>query len=256
MKLATWNVNSVIARLPLVLKWIDAAQPDVLCLQETKCTDEKFPKEVFVELGYNIETFGQPTYNGVAILAREPIEDVSRGFPSNEDARARLIAATINGVRVVNVYVPNGQAVGAEKYYFKLEWMRRLRRYFDKNFSAKERVLLCGDFNVAPEERDVHNPKLWQGRILFSDAERERLEEIKQWGLVDSFRLHNQGEKEFSWWDYRMGAFRRNLGLRIDHIWVSKKLAESCKAVWIDKEPRSWERPSDHAPVVAEFDLR
>ncbi|HXG92407.1 MAG TPA: exodeoxyribonuclease III [Blastocatellia bacterium] len=256
MKLATWNVNSVLARLPLVLRWLDQARPDVLCLQETKCTDERFPKAAFAELGYSSETFGQPTYNGVAILSRFECSDIQRGFSDSADAHARLIAATINGMRVVNVYIPNGQFVGAEKYYFKLDWMRRLRAMFDSEFDANELVLLCGDFNVAPEDRDVHNPKLWRGRILFSDAERERLEEIKQWGFIDSFRLHNDEEKQFSWWDYRAGAFRRNLGLRIDHIWVSPPLAKKCLTAWIDKEPRAWERPSDHAPVVAEFIIR
>jgi exodeoxyribonuclease III len=255
LKIATWNVNSITARLPLVLRWMESARPDVLCLQETKCIDERFPHEAFRELGYTAESFGQPTYNGVAIISRAEAREVRRGFSDSADAHARLIAATVSGVRVVNVYVPNGQAVGAEKYYFKLAWMKRLRAFFDSDYDRDQRVLLCGDFNVAPEELDVHNPALWRGRILFSDPERAALAGIKDWGFVDSFRLHNPEAKQFSWWDYRAGGFRRNLGLRIDHIWVSPPLAETCRAAWIDKEPRGWERPSDHTPVVAEFNV-
>ncbi len=254
MKIATWNVNSIIARQPVVIKWLEGARPDVLCLQETKCTDEKFPRAAFEELGYRVESHGQPTYNGVAILSRKKCEDVQRGFPEVEDpAHARLIAATVGGVRVVNIYVPNGQSVGSEKFKFKLAWLRRLRAYFDEEFWADDDVLLCGDFNVAPEERDVHDPRLWRGKILFSRREREALSLIKDWGFEDAFRLHTEEAGHFSWWDYRAGSFRRNAGLRIDHIWTSEKLAADCTASWIDKEPRAWERPSDHTPVVAEF---
>lgn len=255
MKIATWNVNSVTARLPLVLKWLEAAGPHVLCLQETKCTDDKFPAEAFAELGYRSEAFGQRTYNGVAILSRSAVERVQRGFPDDEEgAHARLLAATVEGVRIVNVYVPNGQFVGSDKYRFKLEWMRRLRALFDEEYKQSEQVLLCGDFNVAPEERDVHDPALWEGRILFSRRERAALEQIKAWGFVDAFRLHTEEGGHFSWWDYRQGAFRRNAGLRIDHIWVSEPLSARNTATWIDTEPRTWERPSDHTPVVAELD--
>ncbi|PYS48406.1 MAG: exodeoxyribonuclease III [Acidobacteria bacterium] len=254
MRLATWNVNSINARLPLVLKWLEVAKPDVLCLQELKCVDEKFPAEEFTKLGYNSAVFGQRTYNGVAILSREASTNIQRGFPDDEEgAHARLIAATIKGVRVVNVYIPNGQFVGSDKYRFKLEWMRRLRRFFDESYETKERVLLCGDFNVAPEERDVHDPALWEGHVLFSKRERAALMNIKDWGFTDAFRLHTEEGGHYSWWDYRQGAFRRNNGLRIDHIWVSEPLAKDCKESWIDKEPRTWERPSDHTPVVARF---
>ncbi len=254
MKIATWNVNSVTARLPLVQKWLEAAGPDVLCMQETKCTDEKFPATAFAELGYQSESYGQRTYNGVAILSRVAAEDVERGFHDDEEgAHARLLAGTVEGVRIVNVYVPNGQAVGTDKYRFKLEWMKRLRNFFDRSYERSERVLLCGDFNVAPEELDVHDPDLWQGRILFSKRERAALAEIKRWGFEDAFRLHTKEGGHFSWWDYRQGSFRRNAGLRIDHIWVSVPLAERCTRAWIDTEPRGWERPSDHTPVVAEF---
>ncbi|MDT4969741.1 MAG: exodeoxyribonuclease [Acidobacteriota bacterium] len=254
MKIATWNVNSVIARLPLVTRWLESAKPDVLCLQELKCIDEKFPLDQFRDLGYHAEVFGQRTYNGVAILSRTPPTDVQRGFPNDEEgAHSRLIAATVDGVRVVNVYIPNGQFVGSDKYRFKLEWIQRLQRYFDIH-KTDEPVLLCGDFNVAPEERDVHDPVLWEGRILCSMREREALEQLKGWGFRDAFRLHTEDAGHFSWWDYRMGSFRRDAGLRIDHIWVSDPLARTCKESWIDKEPRTWERPSDHTPVIGVFD--
>jgi exodeoxyribonuclease-3 len=256
MKIATWNVNSVIARLPLVTKWLEAARPDVLCLQELKCMDEKFPAEQFAELGYNSAVFGQRTYNGVAILSVGEATDIQRGFPNDEEgAQARLLAATIEGVRIVNVYVPNGQFVGSDKYRFKLEWMKRLRRFFDEDYKQSELALLCGDFNVAPEERDVHDPPAWEGHVLFSKRERSALAQIREWGFTDAFRLHTEEAGHYSWWDYRQGSFRRNAGLRIDHIWVSPPLAEKCKESWIDKEPRAWERPSDHTPVVARFDL-
>lgn len=255
MKLATWNVNSVVARLPLVLKWLELAAPDVMCLQELKCTDEKFPAAAFAELGYASEVFGQRTYNGVAILSRKPCADVRRGFPDDEDgAHARLLAATVESVRVVNVYIPNGAFVGSDKYSFKLRWMKRLREFFDAQYDTKSPVLLCGDFNVAPDERDVHDPALWEGRILCSRRERATLDEIKRWGFTDAFRLHTDEGGHFSWWDYRAGSFRRNAGLRIDHIWISEPLTQRSTKIWIDAEPRGWERPSDHTPVVAEFD--
>jgi exodeoxyribonuclease-3 len=254
MKIATWNVNSVLARLPLILKWLEQARPDVLCLQEIKCIDERFPAEAFADLGYQSAVFGQPTYNGVAIISRSEIEEIHRGFPDDTaTAHARLLATKVGHIEVINVYVPNGQAVGTDKYIFKLDWLARLREFFDSYYDKHKPVLLCGDFNVAPEDRDVHNPKLWEGRILFSKPERGAIERVKEWGLVDAFRMHNCEEKQFSWWDYRMGSFRRNLGLRIDHIWVTEELAARCKSAWIDKEPRGWDRPSDHAPVVTEF---
>lgn len=254
MIVATWNVNSVLARLPLVLRWLGEARPDVLCLQETKCADERFPAAELAEAGYRSAVNGQPTYNGVAILSRHEIEDVRRGLPADEEgAHARVISATVRGVRLLNVYVPNGQAVGTEKYAFKLEWLKRLRAYLDEEFWADDDVLICGDFNVAPEDEDVHDPDLWRGRILFSRPEREAIEEVRAWGFTDAFRLHHKGAGHFSWWDYRSGSFRRNTGLRIDHIWVSEPLAGRCKRAWIDKAPRGWERPSDHTPVLAEF---
>lgn len=254
MKIATWNVNSVTARLPLVLRWLDDARPDVLCLQETKCADERFPREEFAELGYRSESHGQPTYNGVAILSRAPAADVQRGFPGKEEAsHARLIAATVEGVRVVNVYVPNGQSVGTDKYAFKLRWLERLREFFDDECWPDDEVLVCGDFNVAPEDRDVYDPAEWRGRILFSEPEKRALRHVMEWGFTDAFRLHHPEGGQYSWWDYRAGSFRRNQGLRIDHVWVSEPLARRCTGAWVDKAPRGWERPSDHTPVVAEF---
>lgn len=254
VKIATWNVNSIIARQPVALKWLERERPDVLCLQETKCTEEKFPRAAFEKLGYVVEAHGQPTYNGVAILARGRIEDVQRGFPDAEEpSHARLIAAAVGGVRIVNVYVPNGQSVGSEKFEFKLDWLRRLRDFLDEHYWADDEVLLCGDFNIAPEDRDCYDPSLWRGRILFSQPEKEALAHVKDWGFTDAFRLHEERGGFYSWWDYRASAFRRNEGLRIDHVWVSEPLAARSRRAWIDKEPRGWERPSDHTPVVAEF---
>ena len=254
MKIATWNVNSIAARLPLVLKWLESAGPDVLCLQEIKCVSERFPTADFEALGYACEVFGQPTYNGVAVLSRKPIEAVHRGL-SEEDAtaNARLLAVRTARTWVVDVYVPNGQAVGTDKYVYKLNWMARLRDFLDERMTIDDRVALCGDFNVAPEPIDVHDPKAWEGHVLFSEPEREALEAIREWGLTDAFRLHETGGGHFSWWDYRAAAFRRNAGLRIDHVWVSEPLAAVSTGAWIAKETRAWERPSDHAPVVAEF---
>ncbi|MFN2531817.1 MAG: exodeoxyribonuclease III [Pyrinomonadaceae bacterium] len=254
MKIATWNVNSILARLPNVLRWLDAMKPDVLCMQETKCTDDKFPSEPFQERGYQCLLFGQQSYNGVAIVSRRPCDTSRCGYPDDDETmQSRLLASTVASIQIVNVYVPNGQMVGSEKYAFKLEWLRRLREFFDTHYDKKSNVLLCGDFNVAPEERDVHDPRLWQGRILFSERERAALQQIKEWGFTDTFRMHTEAPGNYSWWDYRAGAFRRNLGLRIDHIWCSAALAARNENTWIDLEPRKWERPSDHAPVIAEF---
>ena len=254
MKIATWNVNSILARLPLVVRWLETARPDVLCMQETKITDDKFPADVFREHGYQSLTLGQQTYNGVAILSRTDCQEVQRGYADDlAGAQARLLAAKVEGLNIVNVYVPNGQMVGSEKYAFKLEWLKRLRAFFDARYEVTAPVLLCGDFNVAPDERDVHDVRLWQGRILFSEPERAAIQEVKDWGFTDAFRLHTEEAGHYSWWDYRAGAFRRNQGLRIDHIWISKALVPRNQSTSIDIGPRTWERPSDHAPVVAEF---
>lgn len=254
MLIATWNVNSILARMSSVTRWLDMVKPDVLCMQETKCTDDKFPTLIFQERGYQCQLFGQQSYNGVAILTKCECEVGRRGYPDDDEtAQSRLLTTTAGGINIVNVYVPNGQMVGSEKYGFKLDWMRRLREFFDANYDRTTPVLLCGDFNVAPEERDVHDVRLWQGRILFSEQERAALQHIKDWGFTDAFRLHTEAGGNYSWWDYRAGAFRRNLGLRIDHIWISDPLVARNVRTWIDMEPRTWEKPSDHAPVIAEF---
>lgn len=254
MLIATWNVNSILARMPSVTRWLDLVKPDVLCMQETKCTDDKFPTLIFEERGYHCQLFGQQSYNGVAILTRDACETGRRGYPEDDEtAQSRLITTQVDGINIVTVYVPNGQMVGSEKYAFKLNWMKRLREFLDVNYDPKTPVLICGDFNVAPDERDVHDVRLWQGRILFSEPERAALEHIKDWGFTDAFRLHTDAGGNFSWWDYRAGAFRRNLGLRIDHIWISDPLVKRNVRTWIDMEPRTWEKPSDHAPVLAEL---
>ena len=256
MKIATWNVNSIIVRLPHVLEWAKTNRPDVLCLQEIKCRDDKFPADCFRDLGYAVEVFGQPTYNGVAILSLSRVSDVQKGFPDNPaDAHCRLMAATVGDLRVVNVYIPNGSEVGSDKFRYKLEWFARLRKFFDECCEPGQPLVLCGDFNVAPEDRDVHDPKLWAGKIMCSEPERAALRAVEDWGLVDVFREHHEDSGVFTWWDYRGGAFPKNHGLRIDHVWATEPLAETSTAVWVDKQPRELERPSDHAPVVAEFDL-
>jgi exodeoxyribonuclease-3 len=254
VKIATWNVNSIAARLPLVERWLEAARPDVVCFQEIKCTTEKYPYEALSALGYESVVHGQRTYNGVAIASRSPVADVRIGMPDDpEDAPARMISAVIGGIRVVDVYIPNGSFVGSEKYAFKLEWLARLRRAFDETLSSSDEVLLCGDFNVAPEARDVHDPAAWEGKVLFSEPEREAIETVRAWGLVDAYRQHHDAAGHYSWWDYRAASFRRNAGLRIDHVWVTEPLAARTTGAWIDKETRAWERPSDHAPVVVEI---
>lgn len=256
MRVATWNVNSISVRLPQAIAWLETQKPDVLCLQEIKCTEDRFPEGAFRALGYESAVFGQPTYNGVAILSRMPIRDVEYGFPDDEEeAQRRLIAATINGVRVIDIYVPNGSEVGSDKYAYKLAWLARLRRYFDEDCHPEQLLILCGDFNIAPESRDVHDPELWEGRVLCSQPERTALKDITEWGLVDVFRRHHSESGIYSWWDYRGGGFRRNHGLRIDHIWATAPLAETSISAEIDRSVRALERPSDHAPVIAEFNV-
>ena len=255
MKIATWNINSINARLDILLGWCRVSDPDVLCLQETKCVDEKFPQPKLRSAGFQHLAFiGEKAYNGVAILSKFPILDLQNNFPNDRaGAEKRLIGASINGIQIVNVYVPHGTAPGTEKFAFKLEWLRRLRRYFDENFDLDDKVLLCGDLNVAPHEMDVWNPRLWQDKVHFSRPERDAIREVKKWGFVDVFRQINDEPDEYSWWDYFHHSFEKNRGLRIDHIWGSPQLAETCTDCWIDKEPRALEKASDHAPVIAEF---
>lgn len=253
MKIATWNVNSIRVRLPHVLDWLAQQQPDVLCLQETKVIDENFPAEDFREAGYLSVYAGQKTYNGVATLSRLPASEMVCELSGSDGVQKRLLAATVGGVRVVNVYVPNGETVDSDKYGYKLAWLKALRIFLNAELEAHPKLVLLGDFNIAPEERDVHDPKLWEGHVLFSDKEREAFRAFMADGFVDVFRKFNQPAASFSWWDYRMGGFRRDLGLRIDHILASPALANTCRACRIDKAPRALERPSDHAPVIAEF---
>ncbi|MGI8669079.1 MAG: exodeoxyribonuclease III [Aridibacter sp.] len=256
MKIATWNVNSIAVRLEQVLDWLEKTQNDVLCLQETKSVDEKFPFEAIENAGYAVAFMGEKSYNGVAILSRHEIENVQKNFHDDElTSPKRLIAATIKNTRIVNTYIPNGTELWTDKFTFKLDWLQKLRRMFDETCDQSGDVLLCGDFNVAPDERDVWSVEKWEGKLHFSKPERAAMHHVKQWGFVDVFRQMNGDAREFSWWNYREGAFPKNQGLRIDHIWTSASLAAKCVGCWIDKEPRSSERPSDHTPVVAEFNL-
>lgn len=253
MKLAAWNVNSLNVRLPHVIDWLKTHQPDALCLQELKMEDAKFPIEAFDEIGYHAVFNGQKTYNGVAILSRQRADDVRRDIPGYTDHQKRAIAATVNGVRVVCVYIPNGQSLDSEKYPYKLQWLAALHGYLEATIAEFGDVALLGDYNIAPDDRDVHDPKAWEGQVLCSPPERDAFRGLIGLGLVDSYRLFEQPEKSFSWWDYRMNGFKRNLGLRIDHVLLTRGLAARCTASTIDVQPRKLERPSDHAPVVADI---
>jgi len=255
MKIATWNVNSLKVRLPHVLQWIAEAKPDVLALQETKCIDEAFPAAEIEEAGYRALYSGQRTYNGVAILSKTDGNEVVKDVPNLDDHQRRILAATYGDVRVLNLYVPNGEGVASPKYEYKLNWVKKLTSYVSDELKRHPKLVVLGDFNIAPDERDVHDPQLWEGKVLFSAPERAALRDLLATGLCDSFRLFEQAERQFSWWDYRMAAFRRNMGLRIDHILVSAALRERCVSCRIDRTPRTWERPSDHTPVIAEFNL-
>ena len=292
MKLATWNVNSLKVRLPQVLDWLAANPVDALCLQETKQQDKDFPQAEFQAAGYHSVFSGQKTYNGVAILSRTPAGDVQMGIPDFADEQKRVIAATFTSdqiakvkqggderttqtvliarpgvseeanavspmqsdrIRVVCVYVPNGQSVDSDKYHYKLAWLAALRDWLKAELARYPKLVLLGDYNIAPEDRDVYDPVAWQGNILVSEPERQQFQNLLQLGLRDSFRLFEQPEKSYSWWDYRMMAFRRNTGLRIDHILISEPLVAQCKSCVIDKAPRKLERPSDHTPVIVEL---
>ncbi len=255
MKIATWNVNGINSRLRHVIEWSAKNQPDVLCIQELKCTDARFPHAKLRAAGFShLEFHGEKAYNGVAILSKYPIGEVQKNFPGDDvDAPRRLIAATIEGVRIVNVYAPHGTKLGSDKYRFKLDWHARLRKYFDDNYSTGDEVLLVGDLNVAPHELDVWKPSLWKDKLHFTKAERESIMNVKRWGFVDLFRQANDDVKEFTWWSVFHNDFEKNRGLRIDFIWSSPPMADACNDCWIDKEPRAWESPSDHAPVLAEF---
>lgn len=255
MRIATWNVNSLKIRLPQIIDWLATARPDVLAMQEIKQLTEAFPAEEFTVSGYQGIASGQKTYNGVATVSRWPLLEPVTDFPGFEDPERRVLATTIEGLRVVNVYVPNGQRIGSVKYEYKLGWFTALRNWLQAEMAAHEHLVVLGDFNVAPEDCDVYDPEAWGEAVLCSAAERAALGQVMALGLVDIFRQFEQPERAFSWWDYRAGRFRRNAGLRIDLILASPALAPLCTASYVDTEPRGWQRPSDHAPVVAEFDL-
>jgi exodeoxyribonuclease III len=250
MKLATWNVNSLKVRLPQVLQWLESSPVDVLCLQETKLTDDKFPAAEIEAAGYQVVFTGQKTYNGVAILSRHPITDVVKNNPLFPDEQQRIISATIEGMRLVCAYVPNGQAVGSDKYDYKLRWLEALIQWLEDELQRFPSLALLGDYNIAPTDADVHDPAAWQDQVLVSAPERAAFERLCALPLADAFRLFPQAEKLYSWWDYRQMAFRRNRGLRIDHILLSPALVQRCTACEIDKLPRKWEQPSDHTPVI------
>jgi len=255
MRFSTWNVNSLRVRMEHLGRWLADNAVDAIALQELKLADEHFPRAEIEALGLHAACYGQKTYNGVAILSLAEPHSIALGIPGDIDPQRRVIAATIGPVRLVNVYVPNGQAVGSEKYTYKLAWLERLRAYLAALLAQHEHVLVVGDFNIAPEDRDVHDPAAWEGSVHVSAPEREALARIASLGYSDLFRQFDQPAKSWSWWDYRMNAFRRDHGLRIDLMLASKALAKRCTDCHIDRSPRSWERPSDHAPVTAVFDI-
>lgn len=255
MKIATWNVNSLRVRLPHVLQWVADTRPDILALQETKVPDPDFPTDEFLKAGYECVFSGQKAYNGVAILTKIAASDLTTDLPDLNDPQRRVLGITLGDLRILNLYIPNGESVHSEKYIYKLNWLKSLNLFLEQELKKHSKFIILGDFNIAPEEMDVHDPQFWNGQVLFSEKERSAFNEIIQLGFRDCFRLHTQPEKAFSWWDYRLNSFKRNLGVRIDHILASSKLAEQCTRCYIDKSPRGWERPTDHAPVIAEFEM-
>ena len=255
MKIATWNVNSVRARLERLLAWLKKTQPDIVCLQELKVPDADFPYDAVRDAGYHAAVHGQKTYNGVAILSRVEPHRVKQGMDDGvNDPQARFLAAEIGGVQVISAYVPNGQVVGSEAYAYKLDWLRRLRAFLETHFTPTAPLVLCGDFNVARDERDVASPAAWEETVLFHPTSRAALEELLGWGLADVFRQQHAEGGLYSWWDYRMLAFPKNEGLRLDYLFATQPLASRCIAAEIDRAERKGEKPSDHAPVIAVFD--
>lgn len=249
IKLASWNVNSLNVRLEQVLEWIQAQDIDILALQETKLVDEKFPLHRFTEKGYHAVFAGQKTYNGVAIISRFPVTDVQTVIPELQDEAKRILAVTVAGMRLINLYVPNGFMVNSDKYYYKLDWLKKVLLFVEQQLVLYPELVVLGDFNIAPEDKDVHAPEEWEGCVHVSPAEREAFALLLKLGLYDSFRLFSAADQTFSWWDYRAAGFRRNRGLRIDHILVNDSLKQACVSAHIDKAPRTLMRPSDHAPV-------
>ena len=256
LQVATWNINSLRVRLPQVLAWLEQNPVDVLGLQETKLQDEDFPQTELEAAGYNVLFTGQRTYNGVAVIYRErSFSTLATALPGLEDPQKRVLCAADDELCFLNLYIPNGSEVGSEKYDYKLNWLTHLHRYVNSLLAEHPNLIVVGDFNIAPEDRDVHDPEAWRDKVLFSEPEKQAFRRLLDHGLVDCYRLFEQPEADYSWWDYRAAAFRRNRGLRIDHVLASRPLAEVCRGCHIDKGPRANERPSDHAPVVAEFDL-
>lgn len=253
MKIATWNVNSLKVRLPHLLPWLAQEKPDVVCLQETKSEDSAFPLKEIEQAGYRCAFSGQKTYNGVAILSSGALDAVAAGIDGFQDEQKRVLSATVEGVRVICVYVPNGQSIDSDKYHYKLQWLDALDAWLQRELKQHARLVILGDYNIAPADEDVHDPKAWAGQVLCSEPEREAFRKLVSHGLKDSFRLFEQPERSYTWWDYRMNAFKRKMGLRIDHILVSDALAPECKSCRVDVAMRALERPSDHAPVIAEF---
>jgi len=256
MKIATWNVNSVRSRLPRLLAWLEERSPDVVCLQETKVVDELFPREALEALGYHCEAFGQKAYNGVAILARLPIEKPVRGFPEDgEETEKRVLGACIGGVQVLDLYVVNGKEVGSDKYAYKLAWLERLHSFIPETFDLNRPLLVTGDFNITFDDRDVHDPEKWRGRILCSEPERRALQKLCGLGLHDALRKFTEEKGHFTWWDFRTRAYSGDRGLRIDHFLLSKPALDACRSIEVDRKAREGEKPSDHAPVLVELDL-
>lgn len=255
MKLATWNVNSLKVRLPQVIDWLGSNQPDMLCLQETKLLDDNFPQSEIAEIGYQSVFIGQKSYNGVAILSKQKGSEIVTAIPGFDDEQKRVVAATYGDMRVISIYVPNGDTIESEKYNYKLRWLPALNRWLQQELKDYTKLALLGDFNIAPEDRDVYDPKIWEGQVLCSQPERAAFSDLLNLGLIDSFRLFEQPEKSYTWWDYRMMAFRLNLGLRIDHILLSNGLARNCVTCEIDRTMRKLERPSDHAPVMVKLSM-
>ena len=255
MKIASWNVNGIRARIEHVTAWIKSNQPDVLALQETKVMDDMFPFEAFTSLGYEAMIYGQKSYNGVALLSKKSPKESTRGIDDFVDEQTRVISGIYEGIKIIDVYIPNGQSVGSEKFEYKMRWLTNLHRYLEASVKRNERIVVLGDFNIAPQDIDVHDPIEWKGKVLCSDEEREWLHKIEKIGFVDSFRLFNQDEGLFSWWDYRMASYRRKMGLRIDLILISEALRKNCIKSYIDETPRALEKPSDHTPVLIELRL-
>jgi exodeoxyribonuclease-3 len=253
LKIASWNVNSLKVRLEQVVDWLETSQTDILAIQETKMEDTVFPKEVFDNLGYEVSFSGQKTYNGVAIISRSPQTVIETNFPGFIDEQKRVLVATIDDIRVINLYVPNGQSLDSDKYQYKLQWLEAMREYVASQLKQFPKCVVLGDFNIAPQDIDVHDPKVWEGSVLVSEAERLAFQKLLRLGLIDGLRQFHPEDEIYSWWDYRAAAFRRGLGLRIDHVLLSDTLALQAQSAGVDVEPRRHERPSDHAPVWVTF---